>query len=212
MESNRFGYQKRLTPGEILFSEGDGGNEMYLIKSGQIMITKRIGNEEKTLAILKDGDFFGEMAVLDQSPRSASAIAKTEAELIIVDRDAFLKQVRENPFISYVIETLTKRLRQTDEMLKFMYIKNEEKRFVSFILNKAMSQGKQTPEGLDSGIPSSPDSISGMIGVDRNKIENFLDILTRGNILIQRDTLIIADMKRLEKYREYLDLKETFER
>jgi len=208
----KFGYQKNLKAGEVLFREGDVGDEMYLIKSGQIRITKSIGDEEKTLAILKEGDFFGEMAVLDRSPRSASAIAHTDCELIIVDREAFLKQVKENPFIEYVIETLTKRLRQTDEMLKFMYIQNEEKRLVSFILTKAKSQGKETPDGIDSGVPASPDSISGMIGVSKEKITKVLNTLMNNGLILLKGNIVIKNIEMLERYLDYLDLKEKFER
>uniref|UniRef100_A0A7C4UBR4 Crp/Fnr family transcriptional regulator n=1 Tax=candidate division WOR-3 bacterium TaxID=2052148 RepID=A0A7C4UBR4_UNCW3 len=212
MDEKTFGNLKVLKQGEILFREGDPGEEMFLIKKGEIKITKKIGDEDKVLAILKEGDFFGEMAIIDKAPRSATAIASTDTELIVVDREAFLKQVKENPFIEYVLETLTRRLRTTDEMLKFLYIQNEEKRFVLFLLNKAKTQGNTTEEGVDSRIESKPEAISQVIGVDKEKVTNFMGNLVKRNLIVLRNNIIIRDLNLLEKYVEYLELKEKFER
>jgi len=78
------GMEKKLNPGEVLFNEGDKGRLMYLIREGKIKITKGKGEEEKVLAVLKEGDFFGEMAIIDGSPRSASAIAVTLTSLLVI--------------------------------------------------------------------------------------------------------------------------------
>ena len=73
MPERDIGYEKTLEAGETLFREGDEGDQMYLIKSGKIRIVKEMSKgEEKTLAVLEAGAFFGEMAVLDKRPRSAS--------------------------------------------------------------------------------------------------------------------------------------------
>jgi len=109
-------YEKTLKAGETLFREGDKGDEMYLIKRGKIGIAKEVEGGEKTLAILEDGAFFWEMAIIENKSRSASAIAKENAELVIVNKEAFLNKVNENPFIKYVIITLIHRLRETNGM------------------------------------------------------------------------------------------------
>ncbi|HNU83580.1 MAG TPA: cyclic nucleotide-binding domain-containing protein, partial [Thermoanaerobaculia bacterium] len=68
--------ERRLAPGEVLFREGDAGNEMYILLSGRVMISKYIpGAGEEALAFLERGDFFGEMALIDNQPRSADARA-----------------------------------------------------------------------------------------------------------------------------------------
>ena len=71
------GYEKHLRSGEVLFKEGAQGDEMYLIRSGKIRIVKDLEGTQKTLAVIGEGEFFGEMALLDKRPRSASAIAET---------------------------------------------------------------------------------------------------------------------------------------
>ena len=68
---SRFG--KKIPANTALFQEGDRGEEMYIIQSGKVKISKRIRGVEKTLATLEKGEFFGEMAILNDKPRSATA-------------------------------------------------------------------------------------------------------------------------------------------
>jgi len=105
MSKEDIGQERLLKSGEYLFREKDRGDEMYLIKGGKIRITKEMGGEEKPLAVLNEGAFFGEMAIIDNKSRSASAIAEEDTELIIVNKEAFLNKVNENAFIKYVIVT-----------------------------------------------------------------------------------------------------------
>ena len=90
------GMEKKLADGEVLFREGERGDVMYLIREGKIKITKGGDDDEKVLAVLKEGDFFGEMAIIDGSPRSASAIAATPASLLVIDKETFKSKIREN--------------------------------------------------------------------------------------------------------------------
>ena len=69
-------YGRAYKPGEVIFREGDAGETMFIIQEGEVRIHKRVRDKETTLAVLKDGDFFGEMAIIDKEPRSASAPPK----------------------------------------------------------------------------------------------------------------------------------------
>jgi len=101
--------------GTIIFSEGDLGLTMYVIESGEVEISKRLGNESKVLALLSKGDFFGEMCMLEEeSPRSATAIAKNDVDAVIIDQSAFTFMLRHNPEIAIrMMRKLVLRLRQT---------------------------------------------------------------------------------------------------
>lgn len=212
-QEKKFGQEKKLMPGDVIFKEGDKGNEMYLIKSGSVKITKKIGGKEKVLAVLSEGDFFGEMSVLDGSLRSASASTEEETELIIVDRAAFLAQARENPFIEYVIETLIKRLRETDDMLKFLFIKNEDRRLTTYILNKAKGEGVEKNGEIDTGIDFNPESIGNAIGLDTRKVNEIIAKLVRANLInISENKVFVKRLDLLEQYLDYIQLKEKFER
>ena len=213
MPERDIGYEKTLGAEETLFREGDEGDQMYLIKSGKIRIVKEMSKgEEKTLAVLEAGAFFGEMAVLDKRPRSASAIAETDTELIIVNRDVFLRKINENPFIKYVISTLTERLRKTDDMLKYISVHNEQMRFIHYLSDKGRKNDKGTGEYIDTGIDIHGKEITNMIGLDSNKIKEFLNRLTKYNIVELQDTIIIKSMEKLNKYQDFIALQEEFER
>lgn len=109
--------EKILGPGDILFRDGDPPDYVYLIKEGEIEISKGEGTKKKVLAVLKEGDFLGEMGVIDGSPRSATAAAITEASLITLNTDDFKKEIEEDPMIGALVFTLIKRLRKTNEKL-----------------------------------------------------------------------------------------------
>ncbi len=206
-------FEKTLKPAEILFREGDAGDEMYLIKSGKIKITKGGGDVEKTLAYLKEGDFFGEMAIIDGSPRSATATAVEESRLVIIDRDAFRKQVKKSPLMEYVLETLTRRLRATDEQIKFLLIKNEEKRIVSMLLTKAKEEGIKSGKGILIETPFSYENFGDLIGVDQEKGRDLIEKLKRtGLIEIEDERVIVKSLDDLEEYYRYMTLRERFEK
>src|SRR5438067_13215223 len=80
---------RKQPSGTVLFREGDRGQTMYVIRSGKVNISKRIGDSEITLAVLGAGEFFGEMALLEGLPRSAGATVIGEALLIEVAQGAF---------------------------------------------------------------------------------------------------------------------------
>lgn len=100
----------KLAPGEVVFAEGDKGEHMYVVRSGEIEI-ERNGQVIETLS---GGGIFGEMALIDGSPRSATARAKTDAEVAPINEKSFLFLVHETPFFAIaVMRTLAERLRRS---------------------------------------------------------------------------------------------------
>ncbi len=206
------GMEKKLSPGEVLFNEGDRGDVMYLIKEGQIKITKGKGPDERVLAVLKEGDFFGEMAIIDGSPRSATATAIEPASLLVIDKETFKAKIKENPLIEYVLETLTKRLRNADEQIKLLTIKSEERRVVAYIITKAKEIGKNVAEGIEI-TPLSLDQMSYTTGIELDKIKDYLNKLSQVNLITMKNNgLVIRSVADLDDYLRYIALKEKFER
>lgn len=111
---------QRYGKSEIIFEEGSTGSEMYLIHRGKVMLSVRQNETERVpLVVLNPGDFFGEMALVDDSPRSASASAvEDDTDLIVIDRPRFLFMVRQQPeFALSLMHTLCRRLREMDKRL-----------------------------------------------------------------------------------------------
>ena len=86
--------------GDIIFSEGDIGTEMFIIQSGIVELFKSIGGETRVLATLEKGDFFGEMSVLEDVPRNASARAKTDVEVVRINGATFDTMLKSNTEIA----------------------------------------------------------------------------------------------------------------
>jgi CRP-like cAMP-binding protein len=111
---------QRYGKSEIIFEEGSTGSEMYLIHKGKVMLSVLHNESERVpLAVLNAGDFFGEMALVDDSSRSATAsAAEDDTELIAMDRARFLFMVRQQPeFALSLMHTLCRRLRDMDKRL-----------------------------------------------------------------------------------------------
>lgn len=105
---------------EVIFEENDIGNEMYIVCSGKVKLYAKLRDERRAfLAVLKPGDHFGEMALLDRSPRSATAVAMTDnTALVVLDKPKFLYLVQQQPDFAFTImETLSKRIRDTNAQL-----------------------------------------------------------------------------------------------
>jgi CRP-like cAMP-binding protein len=93
-------FGKVFQPNEILFCEYEPGNDFYLIKEGKVKITKTVGSSIKTLDVLETGDILGEMAILEEQPRSATAIAVTEVKALNFNRANFEMLMTKNPALA----------------------------------------------------------------------------------------------------------------
>src|SRR3954451_13545801 len=117
--SGKKGYAVEYKAGEHIFREGDLGTEMYIINEGKVEILNQVGDEEQLLAVLEKGDFFGEMSVLEDLPRAASARAGTGIRLLQINASTFAFLLQGNPEIAVrMMRKLSRRLSETDEMLK----------------------------------------------------------------------------------------------
>jgi CRP-like cAMP-binding protein len=101
--------------GDVIFNERNEGDEMYFIGSGEIQIVKTIGDVDVNIASLSTGDFFGEMALITGSRRVASAIAFTDCNHHVMDKEAFKSNITNNKdFVNRILVTLARRLEETD--------------------------------------------------------------------------------------------------
>ncbi len=100
--------------GDIIFQEGDPGETMYLVLKGLVNIQVK----GKSVAKIGPGDFFGEMSLIDDQFRSATAIVMRDSQLVAVGEKQFLRMVKKNPeFALYILQILVKRLRNMDQKI-----------------------------------------------------------------------------------------------
>jgi CRP/FNR family cyclic AMP-dependent transcriptional regulator len=105
-----------LAPGEALFSEGEPGGCMYLVRSG----TVRVSTGATVLDQFGAGSILGEMALIDDTPRSATVVAVTDCEISVIDRERFLALIRQTPsFALGVMKVLSHRLREMNRRYRY---------------------------------------------------------------------------------------------
>ena len=104
--------RKSFKPGEVIFAEGDSGNEAYVIEEGTVEISKSEGNAELILSVLKSGEVIGEMALIDSSPRMATARAARRTTLIVIPKAVFAKILgKTDAVVRVILMALLGRLR-----------------------------------------------------------------------------------------------------
>jgi len=119
-EKNPFAkFLTHFTAGHVLFHEGEDGDDMYIIQSGRVAIKKKVKDGDTTLAVLEKGDFFGEMAILERMPRSASAEVIEDGDLIVISGEVFGDMIKANPEIAVrMLRKQSIRLRDTNRQLE----------------------------------------------------------------------------------------------
>jgi CRP-like cAMP-binding protein len=200
----RFG--KKIPAGTMLFQEGDQGEEMFIIQSGKVKISKRIRGVEKTLATLDKGEFLGEMAILNDKPRSASAETIEDCEMLVIDRKTFEALIRGNAEIAVrFIKRLADRLREANEQMEALMIKDNTSRLVS-ILAKQVQERKQAGE-----FSLSIEELAGMAGIEVAQARTILEKLANVRIIeVSGDKVIIKNQDQVDKLVRYLEMREIF--
>ncbi len=206
---DRFG--REFPEGTVIFREGDVGNEMYVIQSGKVNITKRSRDVEKVLVTLGPGAFFGEMAIINNKPRSASAVVVDAARLLVIGPKTFDAMIRGNTEIAVrMIKILAQRLQTADEQIENLMIKDANSRVVHFLTHLA-SKGKQVAGG--TLVEIAPDALATKIGLQTREVEEVLAKLLRARLIREHEVeggFLIHDVNRLREFLEFLEMKEKF--
>lgn len=126
---------KEFGKSEVIFEEGSFGSKMYFIFSGTVRIFTINPGREVTLGIIGPGEFFGEMALIDSSPRSATAVAEEDAKLLAVDKNQFMELIRTNPeFALLIIQNFSRRLRERWDLYQKMQAASRKKGQMELVL------------------------------------------------------------------------------
>ena len=111
--------EKHVAVDELVFGERDLGEEMYLVYEGKVQIYQELAGKQIPLELVEPGGYFGEMAIIDEQPRSASARAEGEVTLLVLHRDDFGNSVQDYPDIAFaVFKEFSRRLRRADTRIR----------------------------------------------------------------------------------------------
>lgn len=179
--------------GEVIFCEYEPGETLFFLKEGEVRLVKVITEKEKTLAVLKKGDIFGEMSVIKKMPRSATAIAQTDVELLELNRDSFFQLVQKKPAVGFrLLKIFATRLRDQKRKIQTLAIKSPEGKILDTLLMfHEKGEGKMLSD-TSVELKISISSLASWTGLPFKECSNTLDYLKGSNrIAIYEDERIV---------------------
>lgn len=187
--------EREYPKNSVILFEDDPGDALYIVSTGQVKVVL-IGEDgrEVILSVLSDGDFFGEMAIIDDEPRSAHVIAMKDSHLLVLRREAFQAQLEHHPKIALkLLRVLVQRLRRADEKIGGLVLLDVNGRVARLLLDLAEESGgpkitrRLTHHTIAQMIGSSRETVSRAMRelVDRG----FIEVSRREITIRQRDSL-----------------------
>jgi CRP/FNR family cyclic AMP-dependent transcriptional regulator len=192
---------RRFSRGQIIFQRGDEGSALYAVKSGQIKISVTSGDgKEIVLNIMRDGDLFGEIALLDGGPRTADAQAMVASELLVLDRRDFVAFLERTPSVALnLIKVIAGRLRNTSEQVEDVAAFDRAARLARALLRLAERFGEETEEGVRLDLTITQSDIGNLVGMPRESMNKQLsEWRAAGIILFERGVVTIKDSEALD--------------
>jgi CRP/FNR family cyclic AMP-dependent transcriptional regulator len=192
---------RRFRRGEVIFHLGDPGDALFVVMSGAVKITlPSETGDEAILATLRPGDFFGELALLDGAPRSASAAALEPTETLVLPRDRFRELIATEPAIrDALLHALAKELRRLTLHVEELHFLDIAGRLAARLARLSDEQGRPQPDGsirLDAPITQS--DLASMVGCTRQSVNKLLGLFVDdGLIRLERDAIIIVNLDAL---------------
>ena len=195
--------RRRFGRGQAIFHKDDPGESLFIIEGGSVLIyLPSPQGADLTLAVLGAGDFFGDLALLDGGPRSASATALEETETLALDRADFTAVLQSRPQSAMaVLAAVAQRLREADEMAGDLAFLDVGARLAKKLLELAGSHGVQRAEGTLLDLPLTQEELANMVGVTRESVNRHLSRWRRQGVIGREGRrFLIRDPEGLRRY------------
>ncbi|HVS32062.1 MAG TPA: Crp/Fnr family transcriptional regulator [Thermoanaerobaculia bacterium] len=194
---------RRYAKDDVVFHADESGDVFCLIREGQVKVTM-ISPEGKEiiLSMLGPGAFFGEMALIDDEPRSATVVATEPLEVVTIWRSDFLQILQENFSITKkILAELSRRLRKMSNRIESLATMDVYGRLARFFLDLAGESGKPLENGYIAVTRPTHQSIANMIGTSRETVSRLIHDLMRQDLLLSEGKTIYLRRRALEQFR-----------
>lgn len=193
---------KKLQAGEAVFMKGDPGNSMMAVLSGRVRICAySAGGREVVLNVIKPGDVFGEIAMIDGGDRTADAFAMEATELLVLSRRDFMPFLESNPSVCVkLLEVMCRRLRWTSEQLEDVNFLDLRSRLAKRILYLVDNNGDQPNGQQPAGVRISQHLLASMIGTSREAVNKQLRFWEEEGVIdVRRGSITVLSRDRLAR-------------
>ena len=207
----RFG--RTFRAGEALFREGDPAKEAFLLQEGRVRLLKRVRLVERSLMVVRPGELFGELALLEAPTRNSTAVALTDGVTLALERDTFRGLLEHHPSIAMrVIDQLTVRVRDAEDQIEIMMLRDTQSKVVSVLLKLSRNLSHEEAsagEGARSELQVTPVELSTRVGLDVDTVKRAVQRLReQGYVRITGEKVEIPDVAALRKLYTLLGTKE----
>ncbi|GAA1780564.1 Crp/Fnr family transcriptional regulator [Streptomonospora arabica] len=192
----------RLGRGQTLFSEGDEGDRLYVILSGKVKLTRAaVDGRENLLSVLGPSEMFGELSLFDPRPRTASAIAVTDAVLAGLGHDDLRPFIAQQPQVSLqLLKALASRLRRTNDVMSDLVFTDVPGRVAGQLLDLADRFGKEGEDGLHVHHDLTQEELAQLVGASRETVNKALaEFALRGWLRIEAKAVVLLDVERMRR-------------
>lgn len=194
--------RRTFRSGEVIFHRDDPGQVLYLIKEGKVKICLiSPDGQEIALAVLGTGEYFGEFALYDGLPRSADAIAIEKVECYTLQRSDFQNAIMKNPKIAIqVLEGLSKRLRNTDNMVEDLIFLDVYGRVAKKLLELSETHGRNVENGICIDVRLTQQELASMVGASRESVNKVMGYFTdKGYISTDKHRITLHRVNELKR-------------
>jgi CRP/FNR family cyclic AMP-dependent transcriptional regulator len=192
----------QLGRGEVLFTEGEPGDRLYVIGDGKIKLGRRsTDGRENLLAVLGPGEMFGELSLFDPGPRTLTASAVSDATLYELSHDELIRWLQTHPGMSkYLLGALARRLRRTNENLADLVFSDVPGRVAKALLDLSTRFGQPLDEGIRVAHDLTQEELAQLVGASRETVNKALaDFAARGWVRREGRAVVLLDLDRLER-------------
>lgn len=191
-----------LNRGDLLFSEGDSGDSLYVILSGKVKLGRASGDgRESLIAVLGSGEMFGELSLFDPGPRLTSATVVSETEVISLGNVALQEFLSDHPAVAMkMLAGLARRLRRTNEGLSDLVFTDVPGRVAKALLDLGTRFGEPGPDGVRVNHDLTQEELAQLVGASRETVNKALaDFASRGWLVLGAKAVTILDVDRLRR-------------
>ena len=185
---------------EVIFYQGDPGDTFYILLSGQVKVSvSSADGQEAILVMLEQGESFGEFALLDDQPRSATIETTLPTEVLALRKNDFHRLLRQHPEMAIqLLRVMTKRLRATDQLVQDAAFLDVADRLAKKLLQLMETHGRQTERGREIDIHLTQQELAAMIGATRESVNKQLGALReRGLVAVDRQRITVLQPETL---------------
>jgi CRP/FNR family transcriptional regulator, cyclic AMP receptor protein len=195
-------FAKTFQKGDIIFCEYEPGDNFYLIQSGRVQIVKIMGEIEKIIDILHPGEIFGEMAILEEAPRSATAVAIDKMTALEFNRENFEVLMQGNPQIALkLLRLFAKRIYDQKRRFMILTLDEEDAKIADVFIMLSENYQNDMDEGNRVELNVSVDDIAHWAGMDPAKCKSVINhFVSQRRIEVLQDRIIIKNINDFHRF------------